>query len=386
MIARALRVPWFVLNSLLVLPLGCLIALAWATAFPESYYRVSHALDFAINDVAIALFFGLMTKHVVEETLAGGSLHSWRRALLPVVAAIGGIGVPVAVYLLVLGAVGEPMLVAAWVVTAAVDVAAAFLVGDLIFGRHAALPFLVLLALAANAMGLAIIAVHVHTSLPFALAGLAVFLVGVGAALRLRRRPTVSYWPYLLGPGVLCWAGLYWAGVHPALALVAVVPFMPHARRDPGLLADPVPADRDTLTRFERAFGPPVQVVLFLFGLVNAGIPLHGLEAGMWAFPIAVLVGRPIGVLIATEVGVVCGLHRIPHVGGRELLVIGLVTSTGLSMALFFATAVMSTGPLLMQLKSGALLSVVGAVLALVTARLLRIGRFKSAPAERAHP
>jgi NhaA family Na+:H+ antiporter len=385
MIPRALRVPWFVLNSLFVLPLGCVVALAWATAFPEAYYRISHALDFAINDVAIAFFFGLMTKHVVEETLAGGSLHSWRRALLPIVAAVGGTAVPVAIYLLVLGAVGEPMLVSAWVVTAAVDVAAAFLVGDLIFGRHAALPFLVLLALASNAIGFAIIAIHIHTSLPSALLGLGVFVVGTSLALWLRRRPTASYWPYLLGPGVLCWAGLYWAGVHPALALVAVVPFMPHARRDPGLLADPIPGGRDTLTRFERAFGPPVQVVLFLFGLVNAGIPLHGLEAGMWAFPIAVLVGRPIGVLVATELGVVSGLHRIAHVGGRELLVIGLVTSTGLSMALFFATAVMSTGPLLMQLKSGALLSVVGALLALLTARALHIGRFQPDSPERPH-
>jgi NhaA family Na+:H+ antiporter len=83
-----------------------------------------------------------------------------------------------------------------------------------------------------------------------------------------------SYWAYLLVPGVLSWIGLYSGGIHAALALVPIVPFMPAARKDLGVF-DPNEEFRDdTLDRFEHAWKLPVQVILFFFGLANAGVPL----------------------------------------------------------------------------------------------------------------
>jgi NhaA family Na+:H+ antiporter len=363
-VARVVRIPWFILTSLFVLPFGCVVALVWANVDPTSYFQTAHALKFAVNDIGIAFFLGIMTTHVVEETLAGGVLHSWRRGALPIVAALGGVIVPIGIYLWVLTWLGEPMLMSAWITVCAVDVAIAFLAGNLIFGRRAALPFLVLLALASNTFGLAAVAILNPTSAIHALIGVAILALSMVLALWLRRRHTRSFWPYVLGPGVLSWTGLFLSGVPPALALVAVVPFMPHARRDPGLLAEPAPADHTTLSQFARFWGPPGQVVLFLVGLVDAGVPLHGLEAGMWALPIAVIIGRPIGVLASTELGIACGLHRTQDVAWRQLLVIGLIASTGLTMALFFATTAFSTGPLLLQSETGALLAVAGVVLA----------------------
>jgi Na+/H+ antiporter NhaA len=64
------------------------------------------------------------------------------------------------------------------------------------------------------------------------------------------------------------------------------------------------------------------------------------------------------------------------HVGWREVAVIGCLSSIGLMMALFFASATMAIGPLLQELKVGALLTAVGAVVALGAARLLHVGRF----------
>jgi Na+/H+ antiporter NhaA len=110
MITRALRWSWLVLDSIFVLPLGCLIAVAWANVEPTSYYTTAHALDFAVNKVGLVFFFGVMTKHVVEETLSGGALHHWRRATLPILAAVGGIIVPLAIYFGILQYVAEPML------------------------------------------------------------------------------------------------------------------------------------------------------------------------------------------------------------------------------------------------------------------------------------
>jgi Na+/H+ antiporter NhaA len=86
--------------------------------------------------------------------------------------------------------------------------------------------------------------------------------------------------------------------------------------------------------------------------------------------------GRPIGILAAAGVAIAAGLHLPIRVGWRELLVVGCTASIGLIFALFFATAVMPVGPLLLQMKMGALLTIAGGVLAFAVARLLRVGRF----------
>jgi NhaA family Na+:H+ antiporter len=374
--SRRRHLPWFVLDSMLMLPLGCVVALTWANVEPLSYYRVSHALAFWVNDVGLVFFFGVMTRNVVDETLPGGTLHPWRRGALPAVAALGGILVPIALYISYLFAVAEPMLMASWPATCAIDVAAAYLVGSLIFGRHPATAFLVLLAIVSNAIGLALLAILIPTSLAHAMVGIAVLIAGIVLAGWLGRIHSPSPWIYLAGPGVLCWAGLYLAGVHPALALVPVVPFMPHSRRDPGLFEDAPPAAHNTLERFERFWAPPVQFALFFFGLANGGVPLHGLEPGLWALPIAVLVGRPIGIVIFGGLAVRAGLHRTPHVGIRELVVIGLISAMGFTMALFFAAATFGIGPLLQQMEGGGLVTIAAGLVAWVVARSLRVGRF----------
>ena len=75
----------------------------------------------------------------------------------------------------------------------------------------------------------------------------------------------------------------------------AVVPFFPTGLRDRGLLVEPAPQARYA-DAFRALVAPSVEGVLLLFGLVNAGVPFHGLEDGMWAIPIAAL-GRPIGIV-----------------------------------------------------------------------------------------
>ena len=71
-------------DNVLLLPLGGLLALAWANLAPESYFPVARPLTFWINDVAMTLFFALIAQEVIEEVMPGGALHSWRRWLLRV--------------------------------------------------------------------------------------------------------------------------------------------------------------------------------------------------------------------------------------------------------------------------------------------------------------
>jgi len=375
------RVPLSILNSAIMLPLGCVLALVWANTLPESYYRFSHAFGFAVNEIGVVFLFALMTKEVVEATLSGGAMHPWRRAVLPIAAAAGGAVVPIVVYVALLQQMTEPMLVQGWGVTCAIDVAVCYLVGGVIFGRHPAVPFLLLLAIASDAMGLAVIATFDPAVTRHVLLGMGLLALALAVAIVLRRKGVASFWPYVLVSGALSWYGLFLSGVHPALALVPIVPFMPHAARDAGLFVDPSPRAQDALSRFQRWWAPPVQGVLFLFGLVNAGVPLHGLEAGMWAVPLATLIGRPIGVLLGAEAAIAVGLHRTPRVGWRELLVIGCTASIGLTVALFFSSAALAPGPLQLQMKTGALLTAAGAGLAFLAAWLLGVGRFRAATA-----
>ena len=331
------RVSGLILDYLIALPLGCAAALVWANTFSESYYRFAHATAFAVNDVGMAFFFALITKEVAEATVPGGALHPWRRAALPVAAAIGSVAVSIAIYLAVAHSVGEHMLEDGWVAACAIDIPGTYIIARLIFGRHQAVPFLLLLAISADAIGLAAVAVLHPVGDAHPAIGLALMAVAVGGAAVLRYQWRVkSFWLYLIGPGVLSWWALFLGGVHPALALVPIVPFFPHGRHDRGLMVEPAPQAHDTLTMFERWWQLPVEGVLFLFGLVNAGVPLHGLEEGMWAIPLAAL-GRPIGIIVAAGVAIAAGLHLPLRVGWRELVVVGCTATIGLVFALFFA-------------------------------------------------
>jgi hypothetical protein len=83
--ARSAWLRHFVFEYLLVLPMGALLALAWVIADPMSYYGFTMRAAFAVNDVAMVFFFGLMTKEIVEATAASivaqraspGSRHLW---------------------------------------------------------------------------------------------------------------------------------------------------------------------------------------------------------------------------------------------------------------------------------------------------------------------
>jgi NhaA family Na+:H+ antiporter len=372
----AFRATAFAVEYLLMLPLGALVALIWVNVAPESYFPVVYALAFWVNEVAMVFFFGLITKEIVEATAIGGVLHPWRRAALPVVAATGAAAVPALLYVPITAVLDARMLAQAWPVTLAMDVALIYFVARLVFGREAMVTFLLLLALAGNAFGfLALALLQVVSSVRLvplvALMSLAVAVAGL-----LRARRVASAWPYIAAAGTLSWAALYIGGIHPALALVPILPFLPHATRDPGFFVDARPGARDTLNRFELWARYPAQVALFFFGLVNAGVTAGAVEAGFWAVPLSTLAGRPAGVFAGVAVALAVGLHLPQRVTWRELLVGALLTASGFSMALFFASARLPPGQLLAEAKMGSLLSVMAAPAAIVAARLLGVGRY----------
>ena len=220
--------------------------------------------DFAVNDIAMAFFFALAAKEMVEATAPDGPLHPPRRAALPLVAAIGGMAGPAALYLALTAGPKLPDLRPGWAIPCATDIAFSYLAARHIFGAgHAAVPFLLLLAIADDAMGLLIIAAFYPTGvLRLAQFGM-ILSLALGVAWWLRRRGTKSFWPYVLGAGAISWWAFYRGGLHPALALVPIMPFLPHAARDAGLLVESA-SDHDTLNEFEHHWKRPVQII-FVF-------------------------------------------------------------------------------------------------------------------------
>ena len=95
----------------------------------------------------------------------------------------------------------------------------------------------------------------------------------------------------------------------------------------------------------------------------------------MWAIPIAAI-GRPIGTIGAAALAIAAGLHLPHRLGWRDVVVVGFASSIGLVFALFFSTAVMPPGPMLLEMKSGALLTIAGGGLAFMAAWVLGVGRF----------
>jgi NhaA family Na+:H+ antiporter len=92
--------------------------------------------------------------------------------------------------------------------------------------------------------------------------------------------------------------------------------------------------------------------------------------------PIAVIIGRPIGVLVAGGVAVALGMHLPFKVAWRELFVIGMIAAIGFSIGLFMSNELIAPGEVRAETSLGVLLTLVAAPVALLLARALRVGRY----------
>src|SRR5688572_30290853 len=152
----------------------------------------------------MVFFFALAAKEVFEATLPGGALASVRRALPPLAAAVGGMLMPALIFIALAATRGPAGLMRGWAIPCATDIAFSSMVARSIFPRgHPAVPFLLVLAIADDALGLIILAVFYpsgQTSFMLPVLAMAGALL---LALWLRRSRVQSFWSYVLGPGAL---------------------------------------------------------------------------------------------------------------------------------------------------------------------------------------
>lgn len=363
---------------------GVVVALIWANLSPESYHYFNHeplvgklSFHFITNELFMVLFFGMAAAEITQSCLPGGDLHPLRKAINPLLATFGGVAGPVLVYFGLNALIGGPSLRGGWGIPTATDIALAWLVATLVFGkRHPAISFLLLLAIADDAIGLAIIAVFYPDPMhPVALQWLGLTLGGMAIAFLLLRRRAASYWPYVILGGGLSWVGLFKAHIHPALALVFIVPFLPHPPREQKHLFEEDPRDLSPLASFEHEWKVVVDFGLFMFGLANAGVEFSGMGVATWLVLASLAIGKTGGIFIMGMVGKWLGYPLPSHVGKKELLLVGLIGGLGLTVALFVAGEAFTDPVIQGAAKMGALFSVACGIGAIIGGKLMKVKR-----------
>lgn len=323
-------------------------------------------MHFLVNDIFMVLFFGIAAKEIVEACLPGGALNPVSKAINPLLATVGGVLGPITVFLSINYFFGDPSWSRGWGIPTATDIALAWLAAKLIFGKgHPAISFLLLLAIADDAIGLGIIAIaYPDPSHPTNWMSALLLLPAMGIAFGLRKMNVRSWLPYVVFGGGLSWFALFSAHLHPALALVFIVPFMPSAHQDEGLFVSAAKPLKDTLNQFEHFMKPIVDFGLFFFAFCNGGVMLGGMSGLTWVLLLAMLLGKSIGITFFSVVGHWCGFKLPAGMGYRELFVTSVIAAIGLTVALFVAQQAYVDPAILSAAKMGALLSVVAMPLA----------------------
>jgi Na+:H+ antiporter, NhaA family len=304
-----------------------------------------------INDGLMALFFLLVGLEIKRELLVG-ELSSFGRAVLPAAAAAGGMLVPALIYVMVNR--NNPAGLQGWAIPCATDIAFAVGVLALLGPRIPGSLKIFLLALAIiDDLGAIIIIAAFYTS---DLHGAALALAVAGAALLalLNATGVQRAAPYAL-VGVFMWICVLKSGVHATLTGVVVafaIPLRGGAADSPSLLE-----------QIEHNFHPwIVYGVLPLFAFANAGVSFSGFSFATLLEPIplgiflGLVVGKPVGVLLATWVTVRSGLAPAPEgTTWRQILGVGLLAGIGFTMSLFIGTLAFETALQESQLRLGVL-------------------------------
>jgi Na+:H+ antiporter, NhaA family len=403
----------------LVLLAATVVALVWANspwrASYESFWHTDVVLTVGghvyredlrhwVNDGLMALFFFVVGLEIKQE-LVSGQLSSRRDAALPVVAALGGMVVPAAIYLLWnAGRVGAD----GWGIPMATDIAFALGVVALLGARVPSTFKVVLLALAiVDDIGAILVIAVVYTDhlrLMFAVAALGGVLLVVAF-----RRARIWYVPVYVVVGVATWWCAFRSGVHATIAGVVLgllTPARPLMEQvDADRIADELSSDnavdaeevrrisfriRESVPvaeRLEELLHPWTSyVVIPVFALANAGIELSGHALSQAATSpvslgvlLGLVLGKFVGITGAVALATRLGLARLPaDLGARHVAALGAIGGIGFTVSLFISALAFDSAQLTDEAKIGVFAaSVVAAVAGLL---LLRSATAKSGP------
>jgi NhaA family Na+:H+ antiporter len=335
-------------------------------------------LDLTVGDWAkdglLALFFFVAGLELKRE-LVIGELSSLKSALLPVIAAIGGMVVP-ALLATVIGW-GDPRMAQAWAIPVATDIA--FALGVLALAASglpsSARVFLLSLAVVDDLGAILLIAILFTASFNLLAAGAAVVLLGLYAFLQHRRVRT----PWLYVPvAVATWVAVHASGVHATVAGVALA-LLTRVRADPG-------EDESPCLRLEHRLQPwSAGLAVPVFALFAAGIPINASVFGelftdrlALAVLFGLVVGKLVGIAGSALLAVRLGAARLPaDVTPKDLVAVAMLGGVGFTVSLLIADLSLD-GPDMVLAKGAVLVS---SLVASLLAAVLLVRRSKARPA-----
>ena len=389
------------------------VALTWANIGSASYeafwsseirvtaggFELAEDLRHWVNDALMVLFFFVVGLEIKRE-LVVGELNEARKAMLPVIAAVGGMVGPALLYLAFnAGGPGQ----AGWGIPMATDIA--FAVGVLaVLGDR--IPsglklFLLSLAIVDDIGAIVVIALFYSSGIQFTWLLIALALIALIVVLR---RVNVRWIPAYAIIGIFAWFATFESGVHATIAGVVLGLLTPARPADPGGFPDVIreasllPDEPDAQSvsaiskqanevvsvaeRLEHLFHPLSSfVVIPVFALANAGLVLTSQSIrDALASPVAVgvfvglVLGKIVGISSAAWLATRIGIARLPeNVSWRHITGGAAVAGIGFTVSLFITDLAFSSADLAAEAKVGILFASI--VAGGVGAGLLSMGR-----------
>ncbi|RCL01020.1 MAG: Na+:H+ antiporter [Candidatus Tokpelaia sp. JSC188] len=368
------------------------------------HYTLSCDLHFLVNDILMTIFFFVAGMEIRRE-IYDGALANLKQAILPVIAAAGGVCFPAIIYILLNIA---PSRYSGWAIPTATDIA--FAIGILaLLGRS--IPDnirIILLSLAIIDDVIAVIVIALFYSNSFNLFGLFIAICAIGFLLLIQWKKVEARFFYIV-PTTILWIGLLRTGVHPSLSgiiLGLLVPVLPiqipkssleqiakkvkiiHKQlnnKKPDMdivrhaLQNICKKNRNIvlpITRMRMALHPWVTFgIMPVFAFANTGVHFSNVDflsedAGfvLAGVTLGLIIGKPTGILLTSFVALKIGICRLPpNVSWRGMVLVGLLAGIGFTMAIFLSMLAFNKVTYLSVAKIGVLLgSSISCILGLV--------------------
>ena len=382
---------------------GVFFAVIWANVSPHTYHAAVHTpfhlfgdwlndgtvmsathngweafftMHFLVNDIFMVVFFGIAAKEITEACLPNGTLNPISKAINPLFATAGGVIGPIGMFLGLNYMFGKAEWTNGWGIPTATDIALAWLVARCLFGKsHPAVSFLLLLAVADDAIGLGIIAIgYPDPNHPTQWSQLAWLIPGMATAWGLRRWQVQNWVPYIFIGGGFAWWALFTAHLHPALALIFIVPFLPGPSRDKSLYQYMERSPKHSaLETFEHDLKRVVDFGLFFFALANAGVAFGEVNGLSWIILASLIAGKTIGISAFSLGAHAIGFRLPPGMTAGHVIVTSVLAGLGLTVALFVSGQAFTDPALQGAARMGAVCSVAAAGLAVVARNIFHI-------------
>ena len=283
-----------------------------------------------INDVLMAIFFFFVTLEIKREFIQG-ELSNIKQAILPIIAAVGGMLVPALIYVYINFDNAETLN--GWAIPSATDIA--FSLGILsLLGSRVPISlkvFLTALAIIDDLGAIVIIAFFYSGDL--SIFYLTMMLLSFIALLVLNKFGFKTFFPYLI-IGIALWHFTHESGIHATISGVLLACTIPHRKKE---------KDFSLLVKIEHAISPYVAFgIMPLFAFANAGVSLEGISFSSLLLPVplgillGLFIGKQLGVFLFSYVAIKFGFAQMPNNSNWYTLYgVGVLTGIGFTMSLF---------------------------------------------------